>query len=572
MITKNLNISLITILFSFFDINCCYAVNVGDSFGGGTVFCVSKTPDITQCAPEGSGDFGLIMANEDQISYQAITKGNAGVSWSSGYNVIPAARSREDGAANTFAITTVLPKDTSANNAAWMCRNYSDQEGHIDWYLPSINELEKMLLFAEAHNLLRRDCTGRKLGGVQCLVGGGSSAYISNGYWSSTEVPEGSKDPNPLNIAAFVVEISGDYFIRNGKISGSFRKDTLPKERYFGVRAVRSFFNLSKQQFDHLTSRHEVIAGATSVNDVEQILYDVVSNLGALADELYSAAQNPNVNARILAIIAAHPNTDAKTLLIVARNRSTGREGLSAIVHNPHADTDVFMAVITRPDVDGTLLTDIAANPAASDFVLLAVAQHATTPPNGLHIIANNPRATAAMLTIIANHHNATTETLLAIVQNPVTDNGGILAAVTHLRANVAVLTVAAAHHNANGDTLLVIANNHAADEGTLLAIAHNDNADAEVLGRVPLHPNATAQVKIVVARHRNAAAHILEELAASTTDPTVLSAIAFSSSNINDRVLDAIRGNQNTNLTLSTTLPHLRSLYNSALQHSQHK
>jgi len=58
---KKFNIALIALmLFSGFAINPCYAVvTVGEAYGGGTVFCVSQTPDITQCVPAGSGNYGL---------------------------------------------------------------------------------------------------------------------------------------------------------------------------------------------------------------------------------------------------------------------------------------------------------------------------------------------------------------------------------------------------------------------------------------------------------------------------------------------------------------------------------
>jgi hypothetical protein len=58
-IKKNL-MSLLLMFFPIFSNNYCYAVAVGELYGGGTVFCVSQTPDITQCVPEGSGDYGLI--------------------------------------------------------------------------------------------------------------------------------------------------------------------------------------------------------------------------------------------------------------------------------------------------------------------------------------------------------------------------------------------------------------------------------------------------------------------------------------------------------------------------------
>ena len=71
-IKKN-SLALSFIFLSTFLISQCYgyAVSVGESFGGGTVFCVSQTEDITKCVPTGSGKYGLIMANEDQANYDS---------------------------------------------------------------------------------------------------------------------------------------------------------------------------------------------------------------------------------------------------------------------------------------------------------------------------------------------------------------------------------------------------------------------------------------------------------------------------------------------------------------------
>jgi hypothetical protein len=76
-------IALLLVFCSIFSIDHCYAaVAVGEPYGGGTVFCVSQTPDITQCVPEGSGDYGLITANEDQANFDSYP--NQGVSRNNG--------------------------------------------------------------------------------------------------------------------------------------------------------------------------------------------------------------------------------------------------------------------------------------------------------------------------------------------------------------------------------------------------------------------------------------------------------------------------------------------------------
>ena len=220
--------SLLTfIFFSGFNITNCYAlVSVGDSYGGGTVFCVSQTPDTTQCVPVGSGNYGLIMANEDQVNFDSNPE--HGVIWASKYDAIPAARSYDDGAANTAAIIAALPEDTSGNNAAWLCHNYQGG-GNEDWYLPSKNELNKMYLFASANNLIGRDCSGSRDGGVQCLVGGHDEQM--NVYWSSTEYSGAN------NYAWYQYFSNGSQYFNN-KIN-----------LYFGVRAVRAFNDLAIQQF-----------------------------------------------------------------------------------------------------------------------------------------------------------------------------------------------------------------------------------------------------------------------------------------------------------------------------------
>ena len=96
-IKKNL-VTLGLIFFSVFCVTHCYAVAVGESYGGGTVFCVSQTPDITKCVPVGSGDYGLVMANEDQANFDSNPK--HGVTWSS-IRSKTGALSDDNGAANT---------------------------------------------------------------------------------------------------------------------------------------------------------------------------------------------------------------------------------------------------------------------------------------------------------------------------------------------------------------------------------------------------------------------------------------------------------------------------------------
>jgi hypothetical protein len=128
--TRNPTRILFLIFFSIFSIDQCYAapVTVGTSLGGGTVFCVSDTPDTSRCVTTGSGDYGLIMANVDQANYDS--NSDHGVTWSSESKVIHA-HSADDSSANTATIIAAHPNDNGTNNAAWLCHNYNTSEGYI---------------------------------------------------------------------------------------------------------------------------------------------------------------------------------------------------------------------------------------------------------------------------------------------------------------------------------------------------------------------------------------------------------------------------------------------------------
>ena len=219
--------TLLPIFFSIFSINNCYAVAVGDSYAGGTVFCVSDTEDTTQCKTEGSGNYGLVIANEDQVNFDSNPQ--HGITWSTAYSTIPGAQSLDSGVANTAAIIAAFPKDNLSNNAAWLANSYRDREGHTDWYLPSKNELNKIYLYAKANNLIGKGCSGSRPGGVQCLVGG----YDGNMYyWSSSEYS------GHANYAWHQHFSNGRQTNRN-------------KNYHFAVRAVRAFNDLAIQQFNH---------------------------------------------------------------------------------------------------------------------------------------------------------------------------------------------------------------------------------------------------------------------------------------------------------------------------------
>ncbi len=240
---------IVSLVFSILSINRCYALDVGESYGGGTIFCVSQTPDITKCVTFGSGNYGLIMADEDQANFDSA---NHGVSWATKTKSITTARSDEDGASNTNAIITALPEDNPSNNAAWLCRSYRDKkEGHDDWYLPSKNELNKICLYAKSNNLIGRSCLGSKPDGVQCLIGGDKGGGL---YWSSTE------KPSIVSFSSWFQSLGGQqsYF---SKANG-----------FFGVRAIRTFALPPKKQSSSWAPKRPgavalTVAGETSGRD-----------------------------------------------------------------------------------------------------------------------------------------------------------------------------------------------------------------------------------------------------------------------------------------------------------------
>jgi len=130
----------------------------------------------------------------------------------------------DDGAANTKAIIEAHPNDNPSNNAAWLCRSYK-AGGYNDWYLPSINELNKMYLYARDNGLIGENCSGSKIGGMQCLVGSDWGKENSGKiYWSSSE-------NSGYNYGAWF-----QYFSNGNKCSHLSKI-----ANYFGVRAVRTF-------------------------------------------------------------------------------------------------------------------------------------------------------------------------------------------------------------------------------------------------------------------------------------------------------------------------------------------
>ena len=304
-------VALALIFFSVFCVTHCYALAVGESYGGGTVFCVSQTPDITQCVPVGSGDYGLVMANEDQANFDSNPK--HGVTWSSKYSKT-GALSDDNGAANTATVIAALPHDNPGNNAAWLCHNYRDQEGHDDWYLPSKNELKKMYLYAKANDLIGKGCSGSRAGGVQCLVGGwGKDSLI---YWSSTESSGHSS-------IAWAQYFSNGVQLDYGKIYNDF-----------GVRAVRVFNNLPIEQLNNLflTGRQPIAEALVVMNDVDLLRY-VAGHAKSDANTLLAVAQNPITDVAGLRAIVTHPAIDTALLAVVAEHQNVNEDLLLEIIH-----------------------------------------------------------------------------------------------------------------------------------------------------------------------------------------------------------------------------------------------
>ena len=209
-------------LTAFFATTNCYALLVGESYGdAGTVFCSGKSQDIKDCDTTlgASGEYGLIMANTDQTT-------SNGIHWGDRFlNFTTKAQSTDDGLTNTKIIITALPKpnDNANKNAAWLCNDYRDLEKHTDWYLPSIDELDKMYVYAKENNLIGNNCKGEASNGAQCFAGTGRDNENLL-YWSSTESDSNSEDN------AWAKHFSsGERFKGGGK-----------RNNYL-VRAIRSF-------------------------------------------------------------------------------------------------------------------------------------------------------------------------------------------------------------------------------------------------------------------------------------------------------------------------------------------
>jgi hypothetical protein len=133
-------------------------LQVGDFYQGGVVFWLDST-----------GQHGLIAAVADQSSSIRWSNGSTSSS-----NVTTGATGTAvgTGATNTDAIITAQGP-TATSYAAGLARAYTGG-GHIDWFLPSKDELNKMYLNKATINTTAAANSG--------------SNFTTNFYWSSTEV------------------------------------------------------------------------------------------------------------------------------------------------------------------------------------------------------------------------------------------------------------------------------------------------------------------------------------------------------------------------------------------------
>jgi hypothetical protein len=166
-------------------------VAVGDVYGGGIVFYVLQSGDAGYDA---NVQHGLIAATANQSN---------GVNWAKTASVTGATGTAiGTGLANTNLI--ILNQGNSGSYAAKIARDYTGG-GYTDWYLPSAEELHKMV-------------------GVTAL-------NLSNYYHSSTEYNSTNAIYEGLTI--------GDFYRTPG--TGSYPSGTTKTGNPLNVRAIRSF-------------------------------------------------------------------------------------------------------------------------------------------------------------------------------------------------------------------------------------------------------------------------------------------------------------------------------------------
>jgi hypothetical protein len=136
---------------------------IGEEFGGGVIFHLWKDATGTE--------HGLIVDKVDLSTAQQ---------WSNVTNVQigPSAQSTWDGLSNSNAI---VGQAGHTSSVAALCLN-STNGGYTDWYLPSIDELQRLY-----DNLLEVNATLRGISGAVELERFSYSAPNEVHYWSSSE-------------------------------------------------------------------------------------------------------------------------------------------------------------------------------------------------------------------------------------------------------------------------------------------------------------------------------------------------------------------------------------------------
>ena len=146
-------------------------VVVGEFYQGGVVFYILQSDDLGYVVGE---THGLIAAIEDQSD---------GIRWSDGLGITGASGTAVGtGSVNTDAIINNYTL-TGTDFAAGLARAYNGG-GYTDWFLPSVEELNKMIINRSAIQSGGEPHGGTLFGGDNNI---GNELCSCITYWSSTE-------------------------------------------------------------------------------------------------------------------------------------------------------------------------------------------------------------------------------------------------------------------------------------------------------------------------------------------------------------------------------------------------
>jgi hypothetical protein len=162
---------------------------IGEEFGGGVIFHLWKDAEGTE--------HGLIVDKVDLSTAQQ---------WSNVTNVQigPSAQSTWDGLSNSNAI---VGQAGHTSSVAALCLN-STNGGYTDWYLPAIDELQRLY-----DNLLEVNATLRGISGAIELKRFDSAGYVA--YWSSTEYGGNSVFSFSFGLGySFAIPKAGTLYVR----------------------------------------------------------------------------------------------------------------------------------------------------------------------------------------------------------------------------------------------------------------------------------------------------------------------------------------------------------------------